>query len=249
MAGKQSPQNVIEAYRRRQQMMPFLIWGLAILLVVVGLIILVVSFLGPNRGGLAGLFASPTPSATATFTPTATQPTPTPTETPTITDTPLPTETPTPSGPFEYTVQEGDTCYDLAIKFNVDLLALLAINNFPLDQCPIRVGDKILIPAPGQTLPTPTPLPTNMPRGTRIEYYVLANDTLEIIAARFNSTVEAIMQENKITDKNKIYVGQKLIVPVNLVTPTPTRAPTNTPTPASTLASTALPSPTSMVTP
>lgn len=247
MAGKQSPQNVIEAYRRRQQMMPFIIWGLAILLVVVGVIILVVSLTGPNRGSLLALFASPTPSATATATPSPTQPTPTPSNTPTVTETPLPTETPTPNAPFEYTVQEGDTCYDLAIKYNVDLLVLLAINNFPLDQCPIRVGDKILIPIPGQTLPTATPLPTNLPRGTRIEYYVVANDTLDIIAARFNSTVDAIMRENKLEDKNKIFVGQKLIIPVNIVTPTPTRAPTSTPagttSPTFTVTPSATPSP------
>jgi LysM repeat protein len=55
---------------------------------------------------------------------------------------------------------------------------------------------------------------------------------LEAIAARFNSTVEAILELNEeLDDPNKIYPGQILIIPVNLVTPTPTKVPTFTPTP------------------
>jgi hypothetical protein len=61
MAGKSSPQNVIDSYRRRQQMMPFIVGGLAVLLVAVGIIILVVWFTGSNRPAI-GLFASATPT-------------------------------------------------------------------------------------------------------------------------------------------------------------------------------------------
>ncbi len=230
MSGKETPQSVIDSYKKRQRTTPFLVWGVAVLLLAVGIIILVVWFTGPNAPSIA-LFASKTPTPTSTFTPTPVTPTSTFTMTPTITETPLPSQTPTPSGPFEYTVKDGDTCFDLAITYNVDLLVLLAINNFPPNSCPIRPGDKILIPAPGQSLPTPTPLPTNLPRGTKIEYVVQNNDTLDLIASKFNSTVEDIMLQNKLTDKNKINVGQILIIRVNLVTPTPTRPPTNTPTP------------------
>lgn len=230
MSGKQSPQSVIESYQKRQKATPFFIWGVAALLLAIGIIILVIWFSGPNAPSI-GLFASKTPTPTNTATPTPTTPTSTLTNTPTITETPTPSQTPTPSGPFEYTVLEGDTCYDLALKYEVDLLVLLAINSFSPNSCPIRPGDKILIPAPGQALPTPTTLPTNLPRGTKIEYVVQSGDTLDLIASKFNSTVEDIMLQNKITDKNKIDVGQILIVRVNLVTPTPTRPPTNTPTP------------------
>lgn len=230
MSGKESPQSVIDSYRKRQKATPFFIWGAALLLLAVGIIILVIWFTGPNAPAIA-LFASKTPTPTSTFTPTPVTPTSTFTLTPTITDTPTLTLTPTPSGPFEYTVQEGDTCFDLSVEYEVDLLVLLAINNFPPNECPIRPGDVILIPAPNQELPTPTPLPENLPRGTRIEYVVQTGDTLDTIASRFNSTVEDIMLQNKLTDKNRINVGQILIIRVNLVTPTPTRPPTNTPTP------------------
>ncbi|MEJ5313633.1 MULTISPECIES: LysM peptidoglycan-binding domain-containing protein [Anaerolinea] len=228
MIRKDSPQSVIESYRRKQQMGPFIVWGLAVVLVVVGIIILVVWFTGQNRPAIS-LFASPTPTATQTLTPTPVTPTSTPTMTPTETLTPTITETPTPQGPFEYTVQEGDTCWDIAVKFEADLLVLLTLNNFG-NTCPIKPGDKILVPLKGQELPTETPLPTDLPRGQKIEYIVKTGETLDLIARRFNSTVEAILKENKLTDANKISAGQKLIIPVNIVTPTPTRAPTRTPT-------------------
>lgn len=229
MSGKDSPQNIIDSYKKRQRMMPYMVWGLAALLVIVGIVLLVVWFSGPG-GPKIGLFSSATPTASPTPTITPVTPSATASLTPTITDTPVPSVTPTPSGPFEYTVLEGDTCFDLAIEYDVDLLVLLAINNFAPNECPIRPGDIILIPAPDQTLPTATQLPTNLPRGTRIEYIVQSGDSLDSIASKFNSTVEDIMTQNKITDKNKINVGDILIVRVNLVTPTPTRAPSLTPT-------------------
>lgn len=229
MSGKKSPQSVIDSYRKRQQMMPYITWGLAGLLVLMGIILIVLWVSGGDRPQIA-LFSSPTPTATTTLTPSPVPPTATITMTPTETQTPTPTLTYTPSGPFEYTVQSGDTCFDLAVRYEVDLLVLLALNNFPAGQCPIREGDKILIPAPNQQLPTETPLPTGLPRATRIEYVVKSGDTLDYIASIFNSTVEDIMQQNNITDENLISAGQVLIVRVNLVTPTPTRPPTLTPT-------------------
>ncbi|MBI4926480.1 MAG: LysM peptidoglycan-binding domain-containing protein [Anaerolineae bacterium] len=228
MIGKDSPQSVIDSYRKRQQMMPFMIWGLVVLLVVVGVIILVVWFVGGGGSGIS-LFASPTPTATSTFTPTPVTPTATATITPTETLTPTITQTPTPTGPFEYTVQENDTCWDIAVKFEADLDVLLALNNFG-STCPIIPGNKILVPLKGQTLPTETPLPSDFPRGQKIDYIVKTGETLAIIAARFNSTVDAIMKENKITDENTLTAGQKLVIPVNIVTPTATRPATATPT-------------------
>lgn len=229
MIGKDSPQSVIDSYRKRQQMLPFMIWGLVVLLVVVGIIILVVWFFGPGERSF-NLFASPTPTSTSTLTPTATVPTATPSNTATETLTPTVTETPTPSGPFEYVVQENDTCWDIAVTFEVTLDVLLALNNFG-NTCPIKPGDIILIPLQGQELPTETPLPTDLARGTRIEYIVKTGETLAIIADKFSTTIDAIIQENDIEDENAISAGQLLIIPVNIVTPTATLVPTRTITP------------------
>lgn len=230
MNRKDSPQSVIDTYRKRQQMAPYYLAGLAVLLVVVGIVILVVWLTRSEQvAPPAAIAESPSPTIQSTSTDTPAPPSATPTITNTITLTPTITETATPSGPFEYTVQENDTCWDLAQNYKVDVEVLLAINNFG-NACPIKPGDKILIPVAGSQLPTETPIPTDV-RGVKIEYIIRTGDTLDIIASRYNSTVEAIISENKIKDANKINVGDKLIIPVNIVTPTATRAPSITPTP------------------
>lgn len=230
MNRKDSPQSVIDSYRRRQQMAPYFMAGLAVLLVVVGIIILVVWFTGSGRAGSPiALFASATPTATSTNTPTPVTPTATATETATITMTPTITETATPSGPFEYKVQEGDTCWDIAVKNKVGLDVLLALNGFG-NACPIKPGDKILIPLPGAELPTSTPVPLSA-SGTKIKYKVEYGDSLASIAAKFGTTTDAIIKENKLEDANKINMGDELTITVYVITPTVTKAPTNTITP------------------
>lgn len=228
MAGKSSPQNVIDKYHKRQRSMPFILGGLAVLLVVVGIIILVVWLTGPGNS-ISGLFATDTPTPTATNTNTPVTPTLTATITPTETLTPTITYTTTPSGPFEYTVLENDNCWDIAAKFEVDLQVLQAINNFGT-ACPIVPGQVILIPAPGQSLPTETPLPTGLAAGTKIEYTIKTGETLAIIAARFNTTVDIIMKDNDIKNENSIQAGQVITIRINMVTPTITLAPSSTKT-------------------
>lgn len=223
MSEKESAQDVIESYRKRQQQArraPVII-GIAAGLIVVGAAAIIFWLLGPDRPAIS-LFATetPTPTATATATSTATA-TPTPTETPTATTTPTETLTPTASGPFTYTVVEGDTLFGIAERFGVDLLVLIAINNLNPDD-PIDPGDQLTIPGPNTELPTATSIPLNMRRGTIIEYIVQTGESLAIIAEKFNSTVEAIVEENDLDDPNAIQAGQRIRVPVNLVTPVPT---------------------------
>ncbi len=228
MSGKNTPQSVFETYRKRQQMMPFLFGGLAVILVAVGAILVIAWLTGPNKPAIS-LFASATPTPTNTATPTPVTPTATFTLTPTITETPTATVSPTASGPFEYTVQEGDTCWSISEKFAVSIDILLALN--PTVDCNLIKPNEtiLLIPAPDTELPTPTPLPTGF-RGT-INYTVVSGDTLASIASKFNSTVDVILLDNKdtITDGVTIYVGSVLKIRVNIVTPTSTRAPTSTP--------------------
>jgi LysM repeat protein len=221
---------MIESFKKRQKVMPFLIWGLVAVLVVAGLIFLV-TWLTDGSGGFS-LFATATPTPTATFTPTPVTPTSTPTLTPTVTETPEPTMTSTPTGPFEYTVQENDNCWGIAQEFEVDINVLLALNNFG-GTCPIKPGDKILIPTKDQQLPTETPLPTDFVPGTKIEYTIKVGDSLDTIASRFNTTVESILTENKLEDANTIYAGQLLIIRAYIVTATPTVPPTSTTAPTS----------------
>jgi LysM repeat protein len=147
-----------------------------------------------------------------------------------------------------YTVQEGDYLALLVEKFSLgeDGVALiLLLNPYTVEATDnsidpatqnIYPGQKITMPNPGMPLPTPTPIPANLPSGTKVPYYVQAGDTLQVIASKFNSTIEAIIAENKIVDANAIQVGQKLIIPINLVTATATRPPTSTSGPTSSVA-------------
>ncbi|MBN1149147.1 MAG: LysM peptidoglycan-binding domain-containing protein [Anaerolineales bacterium] len=226
MSDKDTAQNVIDAYRKRQQAArkaPLVI-GVAAILLIAGAAFLIFWLLGSEKPALSiSLFASDTPTptetATATATPTVTA---TPTETPTVTPTPTVTLTSTIAGPFIYQVEEGDNLWSIAERFGVDLLVLITLNTLDPANPTIRVGDKLTIPGPDTTLPSPTPLPTDIRRGTRIEYQVQLGDSLLSIATAFNSTVEALKEENEIENENEIFVGQVLIVPVNLVTPVPT---------------------------
>lgn len=222
MSDKDSAKNVIDSYRkRRQNTTPFLIGGAAIVLIAVGIVVLVLWLTGSDGPSLS-FIASPTPTATETATPTATgTATPTATNTPTVTTTPTASATPTASGPFIYVVVEGDTLDSIAAQFDVNVLVLMALNN--MTDSLIRVGDELLIPNPDLALDTPTPIPTGW-RGT-IEYRIAVGDTLELIAVRFFSTVESIMEENEIDNANEILVGQILVIKVNIATPVPTSTP------------------------
>jgi LysM repeat protein len=224
MSDKDSAQNVIDSYRKkRQKSTPFLVGALAIVLIAVGIVVLIVWLTGPSAPSFS-FRSSPTPTATNTATATATATsTATATITPTITETPTATASPTAAGPFGYIIQDNDTLASIATQFNTSVPVLMALNN--MTDFVIRVGDELLIPPPDLTLDTPTPLPTGF-RGV-IDYMIQPGDTLEIIAVRFLSTVEAILEENAdtLTNVNEIFVGQMIKVPVNIATPLPTRTP------------------------
>lgn len=233
--------NIISSYRKKQKQGPIILGGAAILLVIIGIVLLVVYLIGGGKGSGISLFSTKTPTPTETPTPTPVTPTATATITPTTTNTPPPTSTSTPSGPIEYVVQEGDNCFSIAEKFEVDVEVLMALNNLD-SRCFITAGQVILIPAPGQELPTATPIPDDIAPGTLIQHIVRRNDSLYDLAIRFNSEVNRIMVEtnkyrraNNLTEmKNEtdIYVGDILVIPVNIVpTKIPTTAATATQTP------------------
>lgn len=237
MENKDSTSGVIAAYRkRRQQSNVIFVYGAAGLLVLAGLALLAIWLTGPSHP-LTALFATRTPTATVTSTPTATA---LPTETPTITSTPTTTPSLTPSAPFLYTIQEGDSLAAISTKFKLGddgIPLILMLNPYdatsgngidPTTQI-VYPGQQIFIPNPDLKLPTATPIPANLPKGTIVNYLVQSGDSLAAIASKFNSTIDDIVKANNLADANAISVGQILKIPVNLVTPTATRPPTSTP--------------------
>ena len=180
--------------RKRPQLGPRLFTIGAILFVVIGLVVLGNALIGPGKP-ISNMLATDTPTPTVTYTPTSTS---TPTSTATETPTPTITNTPTPSAPFIYTILENDNLVLIAGKFQ------LAEDGIPLilDLNPVIAENKgIIFPGQQILIPNPDMRQTNghaNPRGPgdaapKLEYTVLPGDTLAGIAAKFNSTVDAIM--------------------------------------------------------
>ncbi len=229
--------NVLNSFRKRRQQQGALLRYGAIGLVILGVILLIVWLTSGSNAPLAGMFATDTPTPTITFTPTSTR---VPTETPTVTFTPTITSTATPSAPFPYTVVEGDSLAVIVDKFGLGengIKLILSLNPFnpetgggidPATQI-VYPGLVLLLPYPGMLLPTATPIPSDLRPGTEIEYVIELGDTLAGIAAKFNSTEDAIIEANNIENANSLFAGQLLLVPINLVTVTPTLPPTSTP--------------------
>ena len=227
MNRKDLPQSVIDSYRRRQQMAPLYIAGLAVVLVIIGIVVLVIWFRGNTNSPVVS-FAASTPTATITETATNTvvPPTATATVMPTDTEVPTATLTPTTAGPFEYKVEAGDNCWTIAVdKFKINPDVLLALNGFTPGTCPISPGMTIMIPLPDTKLPTDTPVPSGA--SGKVEYYVKTGELLNEIADTFHTTVEQIMKDNPdIKDQMAIKAGDKLIITTNTVTATPTKTAT-----------------------
>ncbi len=146
---------------------------------------------------------------------------------------------------FPYLVQPGDTLWELSRRYGTTIDAIVQANPGKITNPNlIYSGDTIEIPsdqtpAPPQPTATPggstvTPAPTSVPTtpapgGT---YTVQYGDTLYKIAAKFNTTVSAILAVNpQITNPNLIYPGQVINLPGGsggLPTPTAPAGPTPT---------------------
>jgi peptidoglycan endopeptidase LytF len=117
----------------------------------------------------------------------------------------IPGPTPTqpgrcPAGSFEYTIKSGDTLYNLAIRYNTTVEAIMAINP-GINPNNLQIGQIICIPGP-----TPTQ-PGRCPAGS-FEYTIKSGDTLFNLAIQFNTTVEAIMAINPGINPNNLQIKQ-----------------------------------------
>lgn len=114
----------------------------------------------------------------------------------------------TDGGYFIYIVARGDTLKGLATRFNTTVDALLTANKDITNANVIYEGQRITVYVAPATPPPATP-----PPASGQTYYVKQGDTLRKIAAKFNTTVDAILQINNIADPNRIYVGQAITLP------------------------------------
>lgn len=105
--------------------------------------------------------------------------------------------TPPPEGETEkYTIQKGDTLYNIAQKFNTTVDELKRLNN--LTSNTLIIGTTILIP--------------KQPQNTGTTYTVKRGDTLFSIAQAFNISVDELKKANNLTS-NVLSIGQILTIP------------------------------------
>jgi LysM repeat protein len=150
--------------------------------------------------------------------------TPAPTSPP---GTPAPTSVP--GAGTRYTVQRGDTLFQIAVRFNTTVAAIMAANALTNPNL-IFAGQVLVIPGAGGATPVPTagptgtaapPAPTATPAPGGGTYVVQRGDTLSAIAVRFGVTLQALMAANGIVNPNLIYVGQVLTIPGGSTPATP----------------------------
>jgi LysM repeat protein len=110
-----------------------------------------------------------------------------------------------------YIVMRGDTLKSLANRFGSTVDSILASNPEIKNPNVIYEGQRLTIYASGPGNPPPGNPPHPPAGGT---YYAVKGDTLRKIAAKFGTTVDAILKLNpQITNPNVIYVGQTITVP------------------------------------
>jgi len=124
-------------------------------------------------------------------------------------------------------VRWGDTLYSIAARNGTTVETLLRANGLPNVNF-VYAGQRLVIPA-GYSVPS---LPVSVPSTTSV-YTVQYGDTLALIAARFGTTMDALLRANGLYNANFIYIGQRLNIPGRSasVVPQPGNAPTKPPTP------------------
>jgi len=134
-----------------------------------------------------------------------------------IPSTPVPPTT-CPAGTTPYTIRAGDTFYSIARRYNISLDALIAANP-GVDPDRLFIGQVICLPGA-----TPPP-PSTCPIGTT-PYTIKAGDTFYNLAARYNTTVEAIQRANPTVDPNRLQIGQVICIPGSTPPPPTNPCPT-----------------------
>lgn len=100
--------------------------------------------------------------------------------------------------PFIYRIKRGDTLSELAQKYNTTVRHLVYLNDIKNPNL-IYAGEKIIISY-------------NRINENQETYKVKWGDTLSEIAQKYHTTVEHLVDLNKIKNKNLIYAGEMILI-------------------------------------
>ena len=152
---------------------------------------------------------TPVPTSTATTTPAEHVPESSPT--------PSPTSTPDVPELTYYTVQAGDTVWDIADRFGISAQELVDANQL-VEPDRLQPGQQLVIPVSdhegGDERGSPQPLPDES--GDVEEqrlHIVVAGDTLWSIAILYGTTAEEIAGLNGLDAEDILAIGQRLVIP------------------------------------
>ncbi|MCK8824780.1 peptidoglycan DD-metalloendopeptidase family protein [Fuchsiella alkaliacetigena] len=107
----------------------------------------------------------------------------------------------------EHRVQPGESIYILARRYNTSIAEIKDLNK--LDSDIIRAGQKLKIPSPALGGSGGEEVYIN------VSYQVRVGDSLSVLASRYNSSVNKIMEKNNLTSNN-IRAGQEIKIPRRL---------------------------------
>lgn len=107
-------------------------------------------------------------------------------------------------GPVVHVVQWGENLTVIAARYGVSIDQIVQANRMG-DPNHIYVGQRLVIPVESA--------PAAWPAGSTVQHVVQAGDTLSALAVRYGSTVNAIVQANRLVNPSFIYVGQVLVIP------------------------------------
>ncbi|NME71437.1 muramidase family protein [Flammeovirga aprica] len=158
--------------------------------------------------------------------PSASKPTSTPSNNTTV------TSTPTPQEKIVYTVQQGDTLYQISRKVGLSPQQILALNGMDAST-PIYIGQELKVkgvPKVSPEVSTPTP------NETVKTHTVQRGESLYAIGRKYGCSPAEILAANNMAIDATIYIGQTLKMPsksnakpVDPITPPPVVRPTPTP--------------------
>ena len=93
-----------------------------------------------------------------------------------------------------YTVQKGDSYWNISQKFNTTLKSVLSSNG-ATENSSLYIGQKIIVPSH--------------------TYTVQKGDTYYLIAKKCGVTLSSLLDINNANENSSLYIGQKITIPGN----------------------------------